>query len=253
MPRKLSRTRTTAWVEGRLIARRVAVRLGEQVRRARVARRWSQRKLGEKIGLSASRISQIERGYGSGLPLISWFALGQALDLPLRIEYGRDRVDEPVDAGHLGMQELILRLGRQTERRRAFELSTRPADPALSVDVGLRDDVCRVLMLNACWNSFGNIDGSVRSTRRKIAEAEQLAVAIGGDQGPYRVAACWIVRDTRRNREIISRYPEVFASTFTGSSRRWVAAVTRPGIEPPDEPGLVWCDLSASRLFAWRR
>ena len=44
--------------------------------------------------------------------------------------------------------------------------------------------------------------------------------------------------------------PEVFASRFPGSSR--VEALTR-GDPPPAEPGLVWCDVSATRLFAWRR
>jgi hypothetical protein len=93
----------------------------------------------------------------------------------------------------------------------------------------------------------------VRSTRRKIAEAEQLAVALGGETGPYRVAAVWIVRDTRRNREILTRYPEVFAAAFTGSSRQWVAALTTAEARAPAELGLVWCDRAAPRLFGWRR
>ena len=112
--------------------------------------------------------------------------------------------------------------------------------------------VQRVLIIEECWNSFGNINAGVRSTRRKVAEAEQLAVALGGAR-PYRVAVCWILRDTRRNREILARYPEVFASVFTGSSRAWVAALTQGGAEIPTEPGLVWCDVRATRVFAWRR
>ena len=209
--------------------------------------------LGDKVDLTVARIGQIERGDGAGVSLEVWYAVGTALGLPLRVELGRDRSELPTDAGHLAIQELVLRLGRETDRTRTFELATRPSDPALSVDVGLRDDAARVLLLNECWNTFGNINASVRATRRKIAEAEALAVAIGGDVGAYRVAACWIVRDTRRNRELIARYPEVFASAFPGSSRGWVKALTHAGHEPPDEPGLVWCDLSATRLFAWRR
>lgn len=209
--------------------------------------------LGEKVGLGASRIGQIERGDGTGVALEIWFALGHALDIPLAVELGRDQFLEPFDAGHLGIQELGLRLGRQTGFNRTFELPTRPSNPALSVDVGLRNDERRFLIIEECWNSFGSINASVRSTRRKIAEAEQLAVAAGGDRGPYRVAAVWIVRDTRRNREILARYPEVFASTFTGSSSQWVASLTRPGVSPPAEMGLVWCDVRATRVFAWRQ
>ena len=90
--------------------------------------------------------------------------------------------------------------------------------------VCVRDDVLRLLNIEECWNSLGNINASVRSTRRKIAEAAQLAVALGGEGGAYRVHACWIVRDTRRNREIVARYPDLFATVFPGSSRQWVRA-----------------------------
>lgn len=235
------------------MARTAQVALGARVREARRRRGWTQRLLAGKVGLSDARLSQIERGRAASAPFDVWFALSQALGIPLRVDYQRDALAQPIDAGHLVIQELMLRLGRETGRSRSFELPTRPADPALSVDVGLRDDALRLLILNECWNSFGNINASIRSTHRKVAEAGQFAAAIGGDAGPYRVASCWIVRDTRRNREIIGRYPEVFASTFVGSSRQWVAALTRRGEQPPDEPGLVWCDLRATRLFAWRR
>jgi hypothetical protein len=190
---------------------------------------------------------------GSGVPAEALFAFSVALDVPLKLEFARDALSEPTDAGHLKIQELMLRLGRQVGCTRTFELPTRPADPALSVDVGWRDDARRFLFLNECWNTFGNINASVRSTRRKIAEAEGLAAALGGDGEPYRVAACWIVRDTRRNRELIARYPEVFASAFPGSSAEWVRALTVAGAPVPAESGLVWSDLHATRLFAWRK
>jgi transcriptional regulator with XRE-family HTH domain len=240
-------------VEGRRLATGSALGLGAQVRAARLRRGWTQRLLGGRVGLTASRIGQIERGDGRGVSLEAWYAIGQALDLRLKVEFGRNHHEEPTDAGHLGTQELVLRLGRGAGRTRMFELPTRPADPALSVDVGLRDDGQRVLILNECWNTFGSINTSVRSTRRKMAEAEALAVAIAGDAASYRVAACWIVRDTKRNREIIARYPEVFASTFTASSAAWVRALMDAAASPPDGLGLVWCDVRATRLFAWRR
>jgi hypothetical protein len=62
----------------------------------------------------------------------------------------------------------------------------------------------------------------------------------------------WVVRATARNRALVARYPEVFAARFPGSSARWVAALTT-GALPPSQPGLVWSDVGATRLFAWRR
>jgi len=252
MPRRNRLSKAGARLEGRRLARQAAGKLGHDLRAARKRRGWSQRELGDKVDLDPSRIAQIEGGDGAGGSLEVWCALGQALGMPLRVELGRDAKEEPDDAGHLGMQELALRLGRETGRGRTFELPTRPANPSHSIDVCLRDDVQRVLILEECWNMFGNINASVRSTRRKIAEAAALAVAIGGERGPYRVAAVWIVRDTRRNREILARYPEVFASSFIGSSSGWVRALSAGGA-PPEEMGLVWCDVRATRLFPWRR
>lgn len=253
MSRRDRSSRASARLEGRRRAAALAVQLGGSIRAARVRRRWSQATLAKKVDLTQSRIAQLERGTAPGASLEVWFALAEALGIYLKVEFGRDPVQEPDDAGHLAIQELALRLGRQTGRQRTFELPTKPANPSLSVDVGLRDDAQRVLILQECWNTFGNINESVRRTRQKVADAEQLAVAIGGEHGAYRVASVWIVRDTRRNREIVARYPEVFAAAFTGSSRGWVKALTTRDRTPPQEPGLVWSDLHATRLFAWRR
>ena len=253
MPRRTRNSRSSAVLEGRRLATSQAVELGTRIRDARKRRRWSLQTLADKVGLTPSRVSQVERGRGSGASLEVWLALAQALGIHLKVEFGRDPVQEPDDAGHLAIQELALRLGRRTGRARTIELPTRPANPGLSIDVCLRDDTQRVLIIEECWNTFGNINESIRSTRRKVAEAQQLAVAIGDDDGPYRVAAIWIVRDTRRNREILARYPEVFAAAFTGPSRQWLKALTTRDGSVPGEMGLVWCDLRATRLFAWRK
>lgn len=225
-------------------------REGQKVRRARRRRGWTQKQLAAKVGLAQPTISQIERGKGGTLSVETWQRLAIVLQLTLRIELGRDVREEPTDAGHLGIQELILRLGRGAGYGRTFELATRPADPARSTDVGLRDDVQRRMIRVECVNTFGDIGASVRSSDRKQADTQALAVAIGHGE-PYSVHACWVVRATRRNREIIGRYPELFASRFPGSSAGWVRALTT-GAAPPKEQGLVWSDVRATRLFEWR-
>lgn len=154
-----------------------------------------------------------------------------------------------------------MRVGRGAGFQRTFELPTRPANPSHSTDVGLRDDRGRWLLLVECWNTIGDVGAAVRSTNRKRVEAEGLAAVIGGARPtrpgdepgePYRVATVWVVRATRRNRDLVARYPELFASRFTGSSRAWVRALTT-GSVPPSDLGLVWCDVPCARLYAWRR
>ena len=224
--------------------------IGSQVRTARIRRRLTQELLARRVCLSRSAVSAIERGLGGGHTLDTWQRVAVALELPLRVELGRDWLEPPSDAGHLGVQELVLRLGRATGYSGSFELTARPLDSAHSTDVGLLDPVRRRLLLIECWNAFGDLGAAARSTNRKHAEAEALAIARGGDR-PFRVSTCWVVRATRRNRELAARYPEILAARFRGSSDLWVRALMT-GSEPPAEPGLVWCDLAATRIFAWR-
>ena len=150
------------------------------------------------------------------------------------------------------MQELVLRLGRRAGYTGAFELPSRPADPSRSTDVGLLDRRRRRLVLVECWNSFGDLGASARSSDRKRAEAEAAAVALSPDDAPLQVGVCWVARDTRRNRELLARYPHIIESRFPGSSAAWVRALTLGG-PLPREPGLIWSDLHATRLFARRR
>jgi transcriptional regulator with XRE-family HTH domain len=226
-------------------------RLGHELRASRRRRRLIQAQLAAIVGVVQSTISQMELGRGGSLSMDVWQRAFAAVDRDLTLVASRDRLDEPADAGHLAMQELVMRLGRGSGYARSFELPTRASDARRSTDVCLRDDRTRRLLLVEVWNTFGDIGAAARSTNRKVAEAEAFAVALVGER-PYSVHACWIVRATARNRALVARYPELFESRFPGSSERWRRAIAE-GAEPPREPGLVWSDVRATRLVAWRR
>lgn len=246
-----TRRRSAVTVAARRELQGVATREGQKVRRARRRRGLTQKALGRRVGLDQTTISRLERGDGASLSLVVWQQVALVLQLHLELTLGRDPLEEPADAGHLGIQELVLRLGRQIGVKRTFELPTRPANPQLSTDVGLTDDVNRRLIQVECVNVFGNVNASVRSSDRKRVEAGDLAIAMGHGE-PYTVHQVWVVRATRRNRQLLARYPELFAVRFTGSSHAWARALT-DGTKPPDEQGLVWCDVNATRLFEWRK
>lgn len=242
--------RTRSRIAGAGFATSAARVAGAEVRRSRARRRLTQASLASKVGISRSRLADVEAGRGAGLALETWLALAHVLDRYLRFEFVRDPLEEPADAGHLQIQQLVLRLGAGAgfdERR--LEMPGRAGNRW--TDVALVKRAERILLLTECVNSVGDLGQSFRSSDRKLADAVQVAVALGRDGSPFRVGLCWVVRDTARNRELIARYEELFKTRFGGSSVDWVRALTRGGV-PPSEPGLVWCDLRATRLFAWR-
>jgi transcriptional regulator with XRE-family HTH domain len=225
-------------------------RAGGELRDGRVVRRLTQEQAGGKAGIGRGVVSRIERGRGGNASLESWQRLGMAVGRPLVISVQRDRAGETPDAGHLALQELVLRLGRVAGYSGTFELATRPQEPWRSADVGLSSATTRRLIHVECWNTFGDLGAATRSSARKAAELADLTVARWGPSG--RSSLVWVVRATARNRAIVARYPEIFAARFPGSSRAWAMALTG-GALPPAEPGLVWADVAARRIFAWRR
>jgi transcriptional regulator with XRE-family HTH domain len=151
--------RTSIGVAGATEAARLAMTLGDHARTARRVRHQPLRAVAKQVGISASRLSEIERGDGAGTPLETWVGLGMALGRPVAMTFSR-AIDEPrssVDTGHLEIQEHILALARATGRTGSFELPTRPTDPSRSTDVGLRDLGSHARIHVECWNTFGDL------------------------------------------------------------------------------------------------
>jgi Helix-turn-helix. len=252
-PSRTRRRSTEAVREAERLSIALALALGQAVRAGRERLGITQAALAARVEVDQSRISQIERGLGRGVPLELWVALGVALGRPLAISLTRPlgETRDPADAGHLAMQERLIQLARATGRIAFFELPTRPADPRRSVDVCVSDSRHRVLLIEEAWNTFGDIGAAIRSTNRKAAEAADLAAIL--DDGPaYRVATVWVVRSSATNRALVGRYPQIFRTSFPGSSRTWATALTTGG-PPPREPGLVWLDPASGRMSEWRQ
>ena len=244
--------RPRAAILGEQRARAAAVRLGADLRASRKRRRLTQAALAQDVGISGQRLGDLELGLGAAAPSDVWFALAEALDRYLKFEFARDPHAELADAGHLDMQELLLRVARGGGWERAFEARSRASGSDRSVDVRLVDRRARRLVVAECWNTFGDLGAATRSSNSKVRDAEEQAVAVAGDGQPFEVGLCWVVRDTKRNREVVARYEQIFTARFPGFSAAWVMALTNGG-PMPHQPGLVWCDVRATRLFSHRR
>jgi hypothetical protein len=141
-------------------------------------------------------------------------------------------------------------LGQRNRKVGSFELRSNQGPNPLFIDVGLRDDDHRVLDVVEIWNRLDDLGAAVRTFQRKLLEAGEHAIGIGGER-PYRVTGCWVMRATAANRALVTRYPSSFATAFTGSSRGWVDALVH-GTDPPDQPGMVWIDLAGTRIWEVR-
>jgi DNA-binding XRE family transcriptional regulator len=240
------RRRTEGEVAGDREAQRAAATLGSDLKRRRSRRHLTQQQMSDRLGISRTRYSGIERGEGASAPLSVWFRAGVVLGTPFAVSFSRDTVAPLVDAGHAAAQELVLRLARTHGRNGTFELPTRPSRDGGSVDVGIRDNRYRVLILVEIWNALSDLGAGARSTARKLVEGEALA-EFRGD----RVASCWLLVDTAANRAIVRRHPEIFRRMFPGSSALWARALT-DGSCPPAGAGVAWIDPRAGRITELR-
>lgn len=249
--RKATRWRREA-VEGARESRSIAATLGRDALATRRRRRATRDAIADRVGISPSRLGQLERGFGENAPLSTWVKIGIVLARPLAVGFSRDlAAPEPTDAGHLAAQELVLRLARTHGRRANVELATRPANPAGWADVVLVDDRIRTLLLVEIVNRSGNLGADFRTTDRKLAELEGLAVIAGGDDEPYAVRGGWLLVDTAANRALVGRFSEVLRTRFPGSSSRWARSLAE-GTPPPDKAAVAWIDTRSGRIYPLR-
>ena len=175
--------------------------------------------------------------------------VSRALGIAPRVELGRDALDLPADAGHLAIQELLVRLARATSGAALVELPLGSSDRARSVDVCVFRRPLGELIVQEAWNRIGDVGAGLRSFDRKLAIAAEAAGAFAVP--PSVVTGVWVIRATRANRQLLMTYPALSSTRFSGSSRLWVRALTT-GSPAPREAGLVLCDVGATRLFEWR-
>lgn len=244
----MARRRTNPELDGDRESRQIALALGADLARTRRRRRLTQAQLGARVGIGRSRTGELERGEGESAPVALWVRLGMALGRPIAIGFSRDlsTPPEPIDAGHLSAQELVLGLAARAGRTGHFELPTRPAPDAGVTDVGIRDNLLLVLILVEIWNRLGDLGAASRSSQRKAGEVAASSAARG-----YRVVACWLLVDNAANRSLVRRYPAILRARFPGSSIGWVRALI-DGAAPPIEAGIAWIDPRSGTITELR-
>ena len=241
------RRRSDALVQGDREARNIATTLGREVRTARRRLRWTQRELGQRVGLEQSRISEIERGL---CDRHAAHRVGSARHGPraaVGMAFARDLRPQPNDAGHLDAQEALLRICARTTRTVASSsprvLPTRCARPiSRSVTTSLAS--CRSWRSGTASTMWAAVPARPTARWRRPSA---LAIAIGHGR-PYRVAWCWVLVDNAANRALVARYPRgppcavsrVVVGVGPGAHRRDARATPAgPRVDrPADRPAL---------------
>jgi transcriptional regulator with XRE-family HTH domain len=226
---------------GRRRARAIAQRLGTALREARWQSGFSQAEVAKRSGVSQPRISNLERGHGAGATLETWAvaaaAAGEQLVGYLERAPGSDR---PRDIEHIRRQNAIVLLARSGGWVAMPELALdRGAVRSRSIDVALLRRQRREAAVVEIWDWFDDVGAGFRSLDGKVGALAQRLSAQAPD-GPWRVAALYVVRETRRNRSLVRELAAIFDARFPGAGGEWLEALTTPSVAMPTESAYVW-------------
>lgn len=218
----------------------LAAFLGRSLKDRRLGLEMTQAAASGVAGVSQSCWSLLEGGHAAKVSLRVWERAGDAVGADLRAYLERaSAASQPRDVVHLRHQELVARIA---------------ADGGWDVDpewhagaAGVADLVLRrtsEAALVEAWNWFADVGDAFRSWDRKL---ERLASA-----GDRTTSGFWVVRATRRNRDLVATHRTIFGSRFPGSADGWLAALTTRSKPMPRQPAILWASVRGDRVFASR-
>lgn len=263
MPRRIrTARRTDEQIQADIAAGVLAEALGKAPREARATAGLTQAEVGRRSGLAQTSISLMERGMAVGVSLRTWVRAASVVGVTLKAYLSQvSTAGRPTDAVHLRIQELIARTGLQGGWSSMPELAIDDAARgSRSLDLWLERQASEgsfeVLAVEVMdW--FDDVGVRFRDWDRRLERVRQLATGSRSVDGPAGVrlpivAGCWVVRDTRRNRELVREHATLFGARFPGQGRSLLAALT--GASPlPSESTLLWVDVAGERLIAAAR
>jgi hypothetical protein len=94
------------------------------------------------------------------------------------------------------------------------------------------------------WNWLADVGDAFRSWDRKLERLCALDQSASG---------CWVIRATRRNRQLVADHRTLFAARFPGSAGAWLRSFERLDAPMPDAAALLWVSVRGDRLIASRR
>jgi len=248
MPNRARRRAGAARNEGRTRSRELAQRAGIVLRDNRRARGLTQRQASDRAGVSQGFWSLLERGGGTTASLETLAACAAAIGgrwtAFLEAAPGTDL---PRDIVHLRGQQTIIAFAKPGGWRARVEAGIDPlARRSRAIDVCLDRASSAEIAVVELFDFIADGGDAMRGLADKVA-----AVRVGTNTDA-RIQGLFVLRATRRNRELVGRLGDVIRSRFPGSSAAWVAALSRLDRPMPQADGLIWVSVDGARLFPAR-
>jgi transcriptional regulator with XRE-family HTH domain len=215
---------------------------------ARRSRGMTQASAAERSGVSQSFWSRLERGASTAVSLETLAACGAAVGLQLASFYEQaPGADLPRDIQHLRRQDLVVRLATPGGWTPVPEAAV-PGDGRRprSIDVLLMRGARREAAIVEIWDLLTDGGEAMRGLEAKVLASRER---LGPD---WHVQGLLVLRGTQRNRRLVRDLGALFAARFPASSTAWLKALADPKTQMPSAGGLVWTDVSGTRLFAAR-
>jgi transcriptional regulator with XRE-family HTH domain len=230
----------------------LAIRLGTGLRESRRASGLTQAQAADRIGISQARWSELERAGGDSASIATWAAAAAAADRQLAAFIEQmPGANQPRDLEHLRRQNAVIEIARAGGWEALPELAIDPdVVRSRSIDVALTRKHLGEAAAIEIWDwiadggaALRSFDAKVNALSTHLDRHQPLA-----DAGAWTARGLFIVRDTSRNRVLISELRALFAARFGGSSVAWLAALTSWDRRMPGTDGLVWSSANGRHL-----
>jgi transcriptional regulator with XRE-family HTH domain len=234
----------------------LATKLGKMLRDGRTSSQMTQAAAAEIAGISRSEWSELERGKTvATIPIVNRaaFAVGGSLDAWIK---RTSATTLPRDAVHLKAQELILREGlRGGWQGVPEEMIDREARTSRAADVLLTRAGPQGEKEYSIWDVrdwLEDVGAAVRDFSRRVDALDRYAVArMVGDEPLPRTGGCFVLRATKRNRDVLSDHDNFFRARFPGAGSSWLESLTSGTSPMPKQPALVLVAVNGEQLRPW--
>jgi transcriptional regulator with XRE-family HTH domain len=201
------------------------IRLGHAYRALRLRRRWRQRDLGARAGVSASVVSRIENGKLDSVSIATLRRLAEALDamVEVRIRWNGEGLDRLLDQAHAGLVEAFVKRLQAAGWLTEVEVSFSIFGERGSIDVLGYHEAAGIVLVTEVKSVVPDSQATLVGVDRKARLAPEIARQRGWTCAG--VARLLVIGDSSTSRRRVDALGATYRSAFPMSGRdvdRWL-------------------------------